>query len=173
MDPELESWLLARIDGDGRKFGHGYQASVILVASPIGDIVVKSPHRRFPFGRIARASVRREAGIYAQLENVPGRHVAVAEREGGKLHVEAGLETLTEPLSRHPQLGAPGVAIASNERQRLNSEQIGELTRKTLTLVDAAPFDHGIRQHGVGDARKEIVDGLVYGLIANVERTPT
>jgi predicted Ser/Thr protein kinase len=155
MDPELESWLLARIDGDGRKFGHGYQASVILVASPIGDIVVKSPHRRFPFGRIARASVRREAGIYAQLENVPGIpkcHGLAAEQHLALDHIAGHSLRDRMPAGRDEFFARLLVTI-----QAMHAAGVahGDLKRKNNVLVgpDERPYiiDFGIaRADGPG-----------------------
>ena len=39
---------------EGRRLGHGYQASVEVYSTPLGDVVVKKPHRSTLLGWLWR-----------------------------------------------------------------------------------------------------------------------
>lgn len=69
----LASWLRDAIgQSGGRPLGRGYQASVHLYASPVGDVVVKQPHDGTLLGPLWRHLLRREAAVYARLAGIPG-----------------------------------------------------------------------------------------------------
>ena len=71
--PELAAELGAAIDtGAGRKLGRGYQASVHLYTTSVGDVVVKTPHRGGPLGGLWRSLLRREQAVYARLDGIAG-----------------------------------------------------------------------------------------------------
>jgi serine/threonine protein kinase len=69
----LAAWLRDAIgNAGGRRLGSGYQASVHLYASPVGDVVVKQPHEGTVLGPLWRYLLRREAAVYARLAGIPG-----------------------------------------------------------------------------------------------------
>jgi serine/threonine protein kinase len=69
----LAAWLREAIGAaGGRQLGSGYQASVHLYASPVGDVVVKQPHAGHLLGPLWRHLLRREAEVYARLAGIPG-----------------------------------------------------------------------------------------------------
>jgi predicted Ser/Thr protein kinase len=70
---EVARWLHDAIaTTDGRRLGHGYQASVELYSTPAGDVVVKKPHRSGLLGPLWRRLLRREHDVYERLAGVPG-----------------------------------------------------------------------------------------------------
>lgn len=70
---ELAKWLATAMpNAPGVPLGHGYQAVVHRYESPVGAIVVKSPHRSPLAGYFGRYAIHREHRIYRQLEGVPG-----------------------------------------------------------------------------------------------------
>jgi serine/threonine protein kinase len=72
-DPALADWLRTQIaGGNGVSLGSGYQASVERFDGPFGRLVVKRPHGSWLLGRVARAAIVREAGIYERLAGIPG-----------------------------------------------------------------------------------------------------
>jgi serine/threonine protein kinase len=71
--PALTAELGAAIEsGAGRKLGSGYQASVHLYATSVGDVVVKTPHRGGPLSGLWRSLLKREQAVYARLDGIPG-----------------------------------------------------------------------------------------------------
>ncbi|HET7609950.1 MAG TPA: RIO1 family regulatory kinase/ATPase [Gammaproteobacteria bacterium] len=62
----------AMASGAGRVLGSGYQASVHLYRTSVGDVVVKLPHRGGPLGAIWRSLLRREHAVYERLHGVAG-----------------------------------------------------------------------------------------------------
>jgi predicted Ser/Thr protein kinase len=58
--------------GTGRELGSGYQASVYLYRTSVGDVVVKQPHRGGPLGAVSRSLLRREHAVYERLRAIVG-----------------------------------------------------------------------------------------------------
>src|SRR5690606_4160863 len=72
-DVDLESWLEAALASNaGRLLGRGYQGSVRLLASPRGEVVVKSMHEYPLLKPVGRRALRREAAVYERLRGIPG-----------------------------------------------------------------------------------------------------
>ena len=72
-DVDLESWLEAALaSNEGRLLGRGYQGSVRLLASPRGEVVVKSMHEYPLLKPVGRRALRREAAVYERLRGIPG-----------------------------------------------------------------------------------------------------
>jgi serine/threonine protein kinase len=70
---ELTTWLREAIGtAGGRRLASGYQASVHLYASPVGEIVVKQPHAGGLLGPLWRALLRREHEVYLRLAGIAG-----------------------------------------------------------------------------------------------------
>lgn len=63
--------LAAVAAAPGRELGSGYQASVRLVSTPSGDIVVKRPHGGL-LAALWRYLLRREHSVYARLGGIAG-----------------------------------------------------------------------------------------------------
>ena len=71
--PELTAEIAGAIaSGAGRELGLGYQASVRLYRTSVGDIVVKQPHRGGPLGAVWRSLLRREHAVYERLHGIAG-----------------------------------------------------------------------------------------------------
>ena len=71
--PELTAEIAAAIaSGAGRELGSGYQASVYLYRTSVGDVVVKQPHRGGPLGAVWRSLLRREHAVYERLHGIAG-----------------------------------------------------------------------------------------------------
>ncbi|HLF10448.1 MAG TPA: phosphotransferase [Gammaproteobacteria bacterium] len=69
----LALWLHGEIsESSGRLLGTGYQASVHLYASPVGEVVVKQPHRSLLLGAVWRRLIRREHRVYTRLDGIVG-----------------------------------------------------------------------------------------------------
>ncbi|HEU4617948.1 MAG TPA: hypothetical protein VFV10_07895 [Gammaproteobacteria bacterium] len=71
---DLMRWLERRLAAgdEGRLLGRGYQGSIHLYASPVGDVVVKRAPSSGLSGMLGRRTLRREARIYESLRGVPG-----------------------------------------------------------------------------------------------------
>jgi serine/threonine protein kinase len=69
IEPELTAAIRA---SPGQLLGEGYQATVHLYHTSLGDVVVKKPHAGLVLGAVWRALLRREHGVYARLAGVPG-----------------------------------------------------------------------------------------------------
>ena len=75
--PRAPSALTAEIAGAiaagaGRELGSGYQASVHLYRTSVGEVVVKQPHRGGPLGPVWRSLLRREYAVYERLRGIIG-----------------------------------------------------------------------------------------------------
>jgi serine/threonine protein kinase len=161
MDAELEGWVLENIDHAGSELGQGYQASVTLLTSPIGDLVVKRPHGGFIF--LGPRSIRREAAIYAELAGVPGipkchglaanRYLVLEHVPGPSLRDRAPVDRdafFRRLLETIQAMHAAGVAH-------------GDLKRKDNILLGPGerPYiiDFGIaRRRGPGSGRRWLFD---------------
>jgi predicted Ser/Thr protein kinase len=73
-DARLAAELAAAIASSAahRELGSGYQASVHLYATSAGDVVVKTPHRGRPLGRLWRFLLQREQAVYERLRDIAG-----------------------------------------------------------------------------------------------------
>lgn len=71
--PDVAAEIAAAIGaGAGRELGLGYQASVHLYRTSVGDVVVKQPHRGGPLGAVSRSLLRREHAVYERLRGIAG-----------------------------------------------------------------------------------------------------
>ena len=93
LDPEhaeLERSLREQIAASaGVTVGQGYQATVRRYSSPVGDVVVKSPHPSWLLGLFGRLAIRREDRIYARLAGTPGIPRRYGLLDGRHLVLEA------------------------------------------------------------------------------------
>ena len=71
-----------------RELGSGYQASVHVYTTSIGDVVVKTPHHGGPLGGLWRSLLRREQSIYARLGAIAGIPRSFGLVAGGQLALE-------------------------------------------------------------------------------------
>ena len=71
-----------------RELGSGYQASVHVYTTSIGDVVVKTPHHGGPLGGLWRSLLRREQSIYARLGAIAGIPRSFGLVDGGQLALE-------------------------------------------------------------------------------------
>ncbi|MBN1237390.1 MAG: hypothetical protein JXB36_02760, partial [Gammaproteobacteria bacterium] len=70
---DLELWLESALAANtGRLLGHGYQGSVHLLSSPLGDVVVKKAHDSPLLRPVGRRALRREAAVYERLRGISG-----------------------------------------------------------------------------------------------------
>lgn len=79
----------------GRIVGRGYQAVVRRLESPVGDLVVKSPHPNPLLSWLGRRAIRRESRVYDRLQSIAGvprsfgladgRHLVLEHVEGPTL----------------------------------------------------------------------------------------
>lgn len=56
----------------GRELGSGYQASVHVYRTSLGEVVVKKPHRGGPLGWLWRSLLKREHAVYERLDGIAG-----------------------------------------------------------------------------------------------------
>jgi predicted Ser/Thr protein kinase len=66
---ELEAAIAANA---GRELGSGYQASVRVYSTTIGEVVVKTPHRDGPLAGLWRSLLEREHAVYERLGGIAG-----------------------------------------------------------------------------------------------------
>jgi predicted Ser/Thr protein kinase len=118
----------------GRELGSGYQASVQLVSTPAGDIVVKRPHRG-TLSWLWRYLLRREHSVYARLGGIAG-----IPRAYGLI----GGEALALEYIAGPSLREHDAAIA--DRDRFFARLLA-----TVLAMHAAGVAHGDlkRKHNV------------------------
>ena len=88
LSPQLESWLLANADRRGEPLGAGYQASVIRLDSPEGELAVKRARDSLLLGWLWRRMLRREYAAYRALAAVPGVPAAAGLTRSGWLVLE-------------------------------------------------------------------------------------
>jgi predicted Ser/Thr protein kinase len=85
--PSLAQLAAAVADAPGRELGSGYQASVHLYSTPVGEVVVKRGHAGM-LGGLWRYLLRREHGVYAQLRGIAGIPRAYGLIDSGALALE-------------------------------------------------------------------------------------
>ena len=71
-----------------RELGSGYQASVHVYTTSIGDVVVKTPHRGGPLSGLWRSLLRREQSVYARLGAIAGIPRSFGLVDGEQLALE-------------------------------------------------------------------------------------
>ncbi len=69
---QLRTYLAENPDLSGSPLGAGYQASVELYETPLGNFVVKRARGPFFWRRLGETALRREREIYARLRDVQG-----------------------------------------------------------------------------------------------------
>ena len=111
--------------GPAGKLGSGYQASVQLYTTSIGDVVVKTPHRGGPLGAVALVAATR-ATIYARLGGVAGIPRSFGLVDGG---------SLDSSTSRDRR--------CATTRRRTDREAFFAKLRATLDAMHAAGVAHG------------------------------
>jgi predicted Ser/Thr protein kinase len=125
--PDLESWLTAALAADeGRLLGRGYQGTVHLLSSPVGDVVVKSAHDSPLLRPIGRRALRREAAVYERLRGVPGTPQCF-----GLLHGHL--------LLRH----IAGPSLRQREHELADAKTFYDRLLATLEAMHAAGVAHG------------------------------
>jgi serine/threonine protein kinase len=155
----LETELAAAIRASpGRLLGQGYQASVHLYRTSIGDVVVKKPHDGALLGALWRSLLRREHAAYDRLGDVPGvprcyglidgRYLALEYVEGPPLRghdaaLEAPERFLAELLATLRALHAAGVA--HRDLKRKDNIIIGAGERPYLIDFGIASLRRGSR----------------------------
>jgi len=111
----------------GRTLGRGYQATVELLDTPHGRLVVKRAHGGWLLGAAARAALAREHAVYGRLAGVPG----IAKTFGlidGKYLI---LEYITGP------------SLREHEAQLRNRSRFFAAFLTTLDAMHAAGVAHG------------------------------
>jgi predicted Ser/Thr protein kinase len=180
IPPELAQWLALALGsaadgaaGDaGELLGAGYQGTVRLYRSPVGDVVVKAPREGAVLGFLGRRALRREHRAYERLAGVPGvprcfglyagrylvlEHIAGASyREGEKALVDRE-RFFAALLASIDAMHAAGVAH-------------GDLKRKDNLLIGPGerPYliDFGIARLRRGPAGRE---GSLFRWIAQMD----
>jgi predicted Ser/Thr protein kinase len=125
---ELAAWLRDAIDAaGGRRLGSGYQASVHLYASPVGDVVVKQPHQGRLLSPVWRALLRREADVYARLAGIAGIPRSFGLIDDRYLVLEY----------------VPGPSLREHEPRIADRERLFGLLLETVHAMHAAGIAHG------------------------------
>lgn len=164
---DLESWLPpALASGEGRLLGRGYQGSVYLLSSPVGDLVVKSANVSPLLRMFGRRALRREAEIYARLRGVPGTARCYGLLHGHLLleHVE-GRSLRQCELDLEDPVGFFARLLTTLEAMHARGIAHGDLKRKDNILVGVGeqPYviDFGIAWRAEADSprwRRTIFD---------------
>ena len=69
---QLKTYISDETDVSGSRLGAGYQATVKLYETPLGNYVVKTARGPFFWRRLGELSLRREHAIYERLRDVQG-----------------------------------------------------------------------------------------------------
>jgi predicted Ser/Thr protein kinase len=124
---EVARWLHDAIAaGDGRRLGHGYQASVELYSTPAGNVVVKKPHRAVLLGPLWRYLLRREHAVYERLAGVAGVPRTYGLIDGEYLALEY----------------VPGPSLRAFESQLADREEFFARLLETLRAMHTAGVAH-------------------------------
>jgi predicted Ser/Thr protein kinase len=130
-DPRSSARLAAELEAAvaanaGRELGRGYQASVHVYSTSIGDIVVKTPHRGGPLRGLWRSLLERERAVYERLAGIAG-----IPRSFGLVGGGLALEYVAGPSLREhePRIG---------DREALFAKLLA-----TLKAMHAAGVAHG------------------------------
>src|SRR6185503_11789340 len=115
--PELTAEIAGAIAaGAGRELGVGYQASVRLYRTSVGDVVVKQPHRGGPLGAVWRSLLRREHAVYERLQGIAG-----IPRSFGLVGDGLALEYVAGPSLREQE-----TELADRDLKRKNNIIVGK-----------------------------------------------
>jgi len=112
--------------GAGRELGLGYQASVQLYRTSVGDVVVKQPHRGGPLGPVWRSLLRREHAVYERLHGIAG-----IPRSFGLVGDGLALEYVAGP------------SLREQETELADREDFFAKLLKTVRAMHAAGIAHG------------------------------
>ena len=125
--PELAAEIDAAIAaGGGRVLGSGYQASVHLYRTSVGDVVVKQPHRGGPLGAVSRSLLRREHAVYERLRGIVG-----IPRSFGLVGDGLALEYVAGP------------SLREHEGTLVDREAFFAKLKSTVDAMHAAGIAHG------------------------------
>lgn len=69
---QLRTYFSDEADASGSRLGEGYQATVKLYETPLGNYVVKTARGPFFWRRLGERTLRREHAIYERLRDVQG-----------------------------------------------------------------------------------------------------
>jgi predicted Ser/Thr protein kinase len=112
--------------GAGRPLGSGYQASVQLYRTSVGDVVVKQPHRGGPLGAVWRSLLRREHAVYQRLHGIVG-----IPRSFGLVGDGLALEYVAGP------------SLRDQEAELVDREEFFAKLLKTVRAMHEAGIAHG------------------------------
>ena len=112
--------------GNGRELGSGYQASVQLYRTSVGDVVVKQPHRGGPLGAVWRSLLRREHAVYQRLDGIVG-----IPRSFGLVGDGLALEYVAGP------------SLREQEAELADREEFFAKLLKTVRAMHEAGIAHG------------------------------
>jgi predicted Ser/Thr protein kinase len=112
--------------GEGRVLGKGYQATVELYSTPVGDVVIKKAHGSGPLGPLYRHLLRREHAVYEQLAGVPGVPRTYGLIDGEHLALEY----------------IAGPSLRTHERELENRAEFFAALLETLRAMHAAGVAH-------------------------------
>jgi serine/threonine protein kinase len=125
---EIETWLLGTVEASpGRPLGSGYQASVHLYPTQVGDVVVKRPHTSRWLGFLWERLLRREDGVYARLQSVPGVPRSYGLLGGRYLTLEY----------------IPGPSLREHETAVVDRERFFDQLLETIRAMHRAGVAHG------------------------------
>ena len=142
-DPQPTTALTAELGaaiaaGTGRReLGSGYQASVHVYATSVGDVVVKTPHHGGPLAGLWRLLLRREQSVYARLGAIAGIPRSFGLVDGRHLALEyvAG-PSLRDHEARIADRGAFfAKLLATVEAMHAAGVAHGDLKRKANIIV--------------------------------------
>jgi predicted Ser/Thr protein kinase len=172
IDPVLEDWLAEHLP-EGEVLGSGYQAIVRRFLSPVGELVVKSPHPGLLHKPIGRLSIRREYRIYERLSGLAG----VPRLHGLALGTHLVLEYVAgAPLRARQQTLADRERFFARLLQTIRSMHAagvahGDLKRKDNIVVgpDETPYviDFGVARMRGGRAKWH--DGLLFDIVQQTD----
>ena len=121
----------------GRELGSGYQASVHLYATPVGNFVVKKPHRSGPLAGLWRYLLRREQAIYARLGGIAGipRSLGLISGECLALEYVAGPSLREHEAQLADRDAFFGKLLATLQAMHAAGVAHGDLKRKDNIIV--------------------------------------
>lgn len=111
---------------NGRELGRGYQASVTLLATSAGDVVVKTPHGGV-LGAVWRHLLRRESAVYERLAGIAGIPRCFGLVRGKELAIEY----------------VRGPSLREHEPQIADRDAFFALLLETVRAMHAAGVAHG------------------------------
>jgi len=123
----------------GRELGSGYQASVHLYATPVGDFVVKRPHSSGMLAGLWRYLLRREQAIYSRLGGIAGipRSFGLIRGECLALEYVAGPSLREHEAQIADREAFFGKLLATLQAMHAAGVAHGDLKRKDNIIVGA------------------------------------